>query len=112
MLAPPFVAGTIQDKATAPSPGTPTNPVGGAGVVLGVNASVWFDAPESPASFVALTVNTYVRPLIRLATSHSGFGVALGATRTTVQTTPPGLATTVYLVTAFPPSNTGGFQSR
>ena len=53
---PPFVLGADQESVTCESPGVAELREGGPGTVAGIADSV-FDAPPTPAAFVAVTVN-------------------------------------------------------
>ena len=75
----------------------PVNPTIG---TLGITAVLGADAAEVPIALVALTVNVYAVPFVRLVTV-AAVAPVVDAVR------PPGAAVTVYPVIGEPPSLTG-----
>jgi hypothetical protein len=84
---PPFEEGADQDRATCPFPGVAVFRVGAPGTVRGVADTV-FDGALVPAAFVAVTLNEYDTPFVRLPM------VQLVAPAVE-QVNPPGLAVAV-----------------
>jgi len=75
-------------------------PVGAPGRVLGVTVALGSDAADVPTPLLAVTVNVYEVPLV----SPVRFAIVSPVVVTVL---PPGVAVTVYPVTADPPSPTG-----
>jgi len=67
----------------------------------GVTAVDGSDTTDSPATFVAITVNVYAVPFVNPVIVHDVAGAF------TVHEPPPGPAVTVYDVTGEPPSSAG-----
>jgi hypothetical protein len=73
---PPVLDGADHETTTDESPKTPDTPVGAPGTVAGTTAPDAEDAEPVPALFVAVTVNVYEVPLVRLLTVQLVVAVA------------------------------------
>ena len=93
-MTPPLGNDGFHDTVADPFPATATTLDGIVGPAAGVTVTAGVEAVEVPTAFVAVTLMTYVDPLVRPVSKQ--LVVAL------VQVIGPGVAVTVYAVTASP----------
>ena len=99
---PPSDAGAVQETVADALSGTADTPVGASGTVAGIITGDCAEGKESPAAFIAITVNLTAIPLVRL------LSVAV-RTFPTVRDTPVETVT-LYPVIAEPPFIAGAVQ--
>ena len=99
---PPLDTGAVHDTVTAPSPRTPTTPVGAPGTPVGVTAVDGADTAPLPTALVAITVNVYAVPFVNPVTTRLAAGGVPVIVRA-VCAVAPIYGTTVYLVITLPP---------
>lgn len=101
MIVLPLEAGAVHDTVACVSPATALTPVGASGTVgLGITDVDGSDAGPVPTLFVAVTVNVYAFPSVRLTT-------AAEVAPPVVAVIPSGDDVTVYMVIALPPLDGG-----
>ena len=87
--APPLIVGADQVTFALAFPPTATTVVGGFGFVAGTTAAVAVDGTDGPTLFIAITVNVYDVPFVRLVI------IAVVVFPSVFATKPPGLDVTV-----------------
>ena len=100
--APPSDAGAVQDTVASALPPVADTLVGAPGPPTGVTALEALDADPVPALLVAVTVNVYDVPFVKLVT--------VAEVPAVVAVTLPGEEVTVYCVIDAPPSDAGAVQ--
>ena len=100
---PPVEVGADQETRTEDAPEVPETDLGRLGVVAGVIEESGLAAAPAPFLLMATTVKVYAVPFVRPETVHVSVPPVL-------QVAPPGLAVTVYPVTAAPPELAGAAQ--
>ena len=89
MGQPPLEAGAVQETAAEALPAVATTPVGEPGTVDGVTLLEAIEGKPVPTPLVAVTVNVYGVPFVRVETVHESGPVVQ------VQVLPPGDEVTV-----------------